>query len=225
MAVGIALHLLLMVAGTAFGLALTDDASPLIRLSDLVWNVASMLVGAFFGGYVAARVSGMRRTADGLLHGAVAWGATTVVFAALTVTSLGPLVDELFGTIAGYGRTAGPRTRTTYTPPRTFVGKAVRSPDPATLTVDSHRGTTAARLTQLQIEEGGASAAVPDAGSGSSPGEVSGWLSGAMLASLLVGLVGGAVGANGVRRFTQQSSHVAPGVGDVRGRRRVAGAS
>jgi hypothetical protein len=46
-----------------------------------------------------------------------------------------------------------------------------------------------------------------------------------MLASLVVGLVGGAVGANGVRRFTQQSSHTAPGVGDVRGRRRIAGAS
>jgi hypothetical protein len=223
MAVGIALHLLLMVAGTALGVGLINDSAPAVGLGDFVWNVASMLVAAFFGGYVAARVSGMRRRADGLLHGAVAWGATTVLFAALTLTFLGPGVDELFGTIAGYGRTGNAPKSITNTPPPAIVGNAPRTPTAAPLAIAE---ATAARvdrgpnrLAQAQMEEDGGD---PDAAQGGA-GALSGWLAGAMLASLVVALVGGAVGANGVRRFTQQSPHTAPGVGDVRGGRRTAG--
>jgi hypothetical protein len=187
-----------------------------------------MLVAAFFGGYVAARVSGMRRTADGLLHGAVAWGATTVLFAVLTLTSMGPVVDELFGSIAGYGRTANARTRGDV-PARAFVGKGIRAPVTAAVTTAGIDEGMVSRprtggLAQAQIEDGGDAGAAQEGGA-NGPGALSGWLAAAMLASLVVGLVGGAVGANGVRRFTQQSSHAAPGVGDVRGRRRIAGAS
>jgi hypothetical protein len=227
LAFGIALHLLLMVAGTALGLGLIDASAPVIGFGDFVWNAASMLVAAFFGGYVAARVSGMRRTADGLLHGAVAWGATTVLFAVLTLTSLGPAVDELFGTIAGYGRTATETRRALGV--RTFSHKAWRAPLPAAATTADGGAAVvsrapANRLAQAPIQEGPDPGAVQD-GSAGAPGALSGWLAAAMLASLVVGLIGGAVGANGVRRFTQQSSHTAPGVGDVRGRRRMAGAS
>jgi hypothetical protein len=106
MAVGIALHLVLVVAGTALGLALYEPGAERAELpvAAAAWNVVAMLISAFVGGYVAARASALRRTADGTLHGAVAWGATTLVFALVTMTSLGALVGGLFGVVADHAR-------------------------------------------------------------------------------------------------------------------------
>jgi len=108
MAVGIALNLVLVVAGTALGLALNvpDTEGPSLPVAAAAWNAIAMLISAFVGGFVAARASALRRTVDGALHGAVAWGATTLAFAALTMTSLGLLVGGLYGAVADYAQPA-----------------------------------------------------------------------------------------------------------------------
>lgn len=102
MVVGIAAQLLLMVVGVAAGLSGTDNAagSSAIPLVAGVWKAASLLVSALVGGYVAARSTGFRRTGDGVLHGVVCWGATTILFAVLATTEAGTALGGLFGLLA-----------------------------------------------------------------------------------------------------------------------------
>lgn len=93
LAVGMASNMLLMMLGTATGLSLFDlgDSAAEQRVPAIaaLWNTASMVVAAFIGGYIAARASGLRRSFDGVLHAAVAWGMTLLlsVFMASSVSS------------------------------------------------------------------------------------------------------------------------------------------
>jgi hypothetical protein len=109
MAVGISLHLVLSLAGVALGLAVHEraDASSGMPLTVAAWSAVSLIVGALVGGYVAARASGLRRIADGALHGAVAWGATTLAFSLVAFTAAGALAGSLFGAIADNARLGG----------------------------------------------------------------------------------------------------------------------
>jgi hypothetical protein len=105
MAVGIAVHLVLNLGGVALGLALNERGNASgIPLAAGAWNALSMLAGALVGGYVAARASALRRIADGMLHGTVAWGATTLVFAVIALTTASGLAGSLFSAVAENGR-------------------------------------------------------------------------------------------------------------------------
>lgn len=108
MAVGIAVHLALNLGGVALGLALNERGDAYaIPLAAGAWNTLSMLAGALVGGYVAARASALRRIADGMLHGTVTWGATTLVFGVIALTTAGALAGGLFNAIAENGRLGG----------------------------------------------------------------------------------------------------------------------
>lgn len=102
MAVGIAVHLLLSTLGGAAGLALSGARQAEVQPAAVpvlagVWSAASLVVAATAGGYVAARSTGFRRAGDGALHGAVAWGATTVFFALLAAIGVGATLGGFFG--------------------------------------------------------------------------------------------------------------------------------
>lgn len=99
LAVGIALQLMLMLAGVAVGGMVIEpaaDAAGRMSASAAVWSGLSMLIAAFVGGYVAARSSGLRRKGDGVLHGAVAWAASTLLYAFLASTVLSAATAGLF---------------------------------------------------------------------------------------------------------------------------------
>src|SRR3954468_19169977 len=103
LAVDVSVMLLLTLAGVAVGVSVVDtgsDGPRAITMGAAAWQTVSMLVAAIVGGYVAARLSGLRRTGDGVLHGAVSWGATTVLYAALATTALGALTAGMFGLLA-----------------------------------------------------------------------------------------------------------------------------
>jgi hypothetical protein len=105
MAVGIAVHLVLNLGGVGLGLALNERGNASgIPLAAGAWNALSMLAGGLVGGYVAARASALRRIADGMLHGTVAWGATTLVFAVIALTTASGLAGGLFSAVAENGR-------------------------------------------------------------------------------------------------------------------------
>ncbi|MFL6647701.1 MAG: hypothetical protein ACJ8KO_07050 [Sulfurifustaceae bacterium] len=97
---GSASYLLLALLGVAVGLTAVEPASaePLGRvpLATGIWTGISMLVGAFIGGYVAGHMSGLQRSMDGMLHGFVSWGATTLLYAVLTTTAIGALLGGTF---------------------------------------------------------------------------------------------------------------------------------
>lgn len=108
---GMATYLLLALLGIAVGLTAIEpqSAEPVgkVPLGALVWTGISMVLAAFVGGYVAARMSGLSRLADGIFHGLVAWGVSTLVFAYLITTSVGNIVGGAFGMIGQTMKVAG----------------------------------------------------------------------------------------------------------------------
>ncbi|QDZ27052.1 hypothetical protein [Noviherbaspirillum sp. UKPF54] len=95
--VGISVQLLLTLLGIATGLSATDvSQGEGMGTGPLLWAGLSMLIAAFVGGYVAARMSGLKRKADGVLHGAVSWAVTTILFSMLATSIGGTLVSGVF---------------------------------------------------------------------------------------------------------------------------------
>lgn len=95
--VGISVQLALTLLGIAIGFTSTEivqgegpGAGPML------WAGFSMLIAAFVGAYVAARMSGLKRKADGMLHGVVSWAVTTLLFAALATSAAGSMLNNLF---------------------------------------------------------------------------------------------------------------------------------
>src|SRR4051812_26035720 len=75
LASGLGMYLLLALLGIAAGLSAVNPqaAEPVGRVPmfTTIWTGISMIASAFVGGYVATRLSGMSRLADGILHGFV----------------------------------------------------------------------------------------------------------------------------------------------------------
>lgn len=96
-AVGISVQLALTLLGIASGLSTTDIAQgDTMGMGPLMWAGISMLIAAFIGGYVAARMTGLKRKADGVLHGVVSWAVTTLLFAVLATSAGGSLLSGVF---------------------------------------------------------------------------------------------------------------------------------
>jgi len=201
LAVGISVMLLLTLAGVAVGISVVEpgaDSPRAITIGAATWQTISMLIAALVGGYVAARLSGLRRTADGVLHGAVAWGATTVLYAALATTALGTLTAGMFGLLTP--SSSEKPAASTSAPLNVDRDQAQRTLENIGLSPDQAR-TVIDQLT------GNAPAASANAAARAQPDEVAdtvgtatGWLSATVLLSLLLSLMGGAMGARGARR-------------------------
>jgi hypothetical protein len=100
-AVGISVQLALTLLGVATGLTSTDvSQGETLGMGPLLWAGFSMLIAAFVGGYVAARMSGLKRKTDGVLHGAVSWAVTTILFAVLATSIGGTLVSSVFSNMS-----------------------------------------------------------------------------------------------------------------------------
>lgn len=116
---GLASYMLLSLLGVAVGLTAVDPQSsdPVgsVPVATGIWTGISMLVGAFIGGYLSGRMSGLFRRADGMLHGFVAWGSTTLLFAVLTTTALGAALGGTFR-ILGEAITTGAQATATAAP-------------------------------------------------------------------------------------------------------------
>jgi hypothetical protein len=200
LAVGISVMLLLTLAGVAIGITVVEPGADLpraITVGAAVWQTISMLIAALVGGYVAARLSGLRRTADGVLHGAVSWGATTVLYAALATTALGTLTAGMFGLLApGTERTAGAAVATgdREEAQRTLEGIGL-STEQARTVIDKLNAPAAATTpaARQQAEE-----------AADTVGTATGWLSATVLLSLVLSVIGGAMGARGTRRVNRR---------------------
>lgn len=104
-AVGVSVQLALTLLGIATGLTATNlTEGETVGTGPLIWAGFSMLVAAFVGGYVAARMSGLKRKADGILHGAVSWAVTTIMFAVLATSVGGALVSGVFSNMSQLAR-------------------------------------------------------------------------------------------------------------------------
>jgi hypothetical protein len=123
---GMASYLVLTLMGLAVGLSAIDPQSgePVGRVPMMtgIWTGLSMVASAFIGGYVATRLSGLTRKTDGLLHGFVAWGVSTLFFTYLVTTSVGTVLGGAFSALGtGIKATGGAATGA--------VGAVASSPD------------------------------------------------------------------------------------------------
>lgn len=102
---GVGVYMMLTLLGIAVGITAVEPqaAQPVgsVPMWTGIWSFISMLVGAFVGGWVAGRGSGLRRRMDGMLHGLVAWGLTTLFFAYLATTAAATVVG---GTLNVFGQ-------------------------------------------------------------------------------------------------------------------------
>lgn len=204
LAVGISVMLLLTLAGVAVGVSVVEpgaDSPRAITMGAAAWQTVSMLVAAIVGGYVAARLSGLRRTGDGVLHGAVSWGATTLLYAALATTALGALTAGMFGLLApGSAERAAPTAASDATldrdqTQRTLEGMGLTA-DQARMILDRITAPAAANpapVTRQQVEE-----------TADTVGTATGWLTATVLLSLVLSMLGGAMGARGTRRTNRR---------------------
>lgn len=101
LAVGLGVNTLLMMVGVAAGLTATQATNAMegVSMATGIWTGLSMLISAFIGGYVAAKLSGLKRRSDGILHGLVAWGATLLTFAFLATTATGNMLGSAFSVL------------------------------------------------------------------------------------------------------------------------------
>jgi len=98
--VSLAIQLVLMLIGTAIGLATLSPAtgeSPSgssLGIGAAVWLVVSSLIALFAGGYVAGRLGG---TFNGWLHGLATWATVTTATLILLATAAGGLAGAVSG--------------------------------------------------------------------------------------------------------------------------------
>ena len=99
-AVGLATQLVLTLLGLAIGAWSIDlqEAEPAsgVPIGTGIWTGISMLISAFVGGYITARMSGSQLRSDGLYHGVIVWGVNWLVFAWLTTTAMATLLGGVF---------------------------------------------------------------------------------------------------------------------------------
>jgi hypothetical protein len=63
-----------------------------LGIKTLVWLAASGIISSFFGAWISGRAAGAQRRGDGLIHGLVTWGVTTICTGLLTTTAIGSLL-------------------------------------------------------------------------------------------------------------------------------------
>jgi hypothetical protein len=242
-AVGLSAHLLLMLIGIAAGLTAADNVAsdagrPDPRNAAMIaaaWNGVSMLIAAFIGGYVAARASGLRRTGDGVLHGVVAWAATTILTAILATTLFSAAMSGLFGVLRGAAQIGAdaareaPQGASAAAEVTQLVQQGRRDEAIAmlqqrfNLPPDQARGV----VDSLGTANGSAQGAANDpqrraqlrqtaAQTAERAGQATWWLIGAILLALVLGMIGGSIGTRAAARRIDSNK--------IRSRRIAAGA-
>jgi hypothetical protein len=225
-AVGVSVQLALTLLGIATGLSTTDiTQGETVGMGPLLWAGFSMLIAAFVGGYVAARMSGLKRKADGILHGAVAWAVTTILFAALATSIGGTLLSGVFNNMSQLARSANASAGGS--PVASMMRGQLGNVDPAALKQvqlaiqNGQRDQAIQQLTALGVDPAKASAIVdqamivsgkPEAASpqGRQTAETAVQGAGAaawvvflaVALALAIGIGGGALGAAGSRRVS-----------------------
>lgn len=107
------LQLVLSLLGIGIGLTTVDPAAGqtpragTLGISAAIWWVVINLIAVFAGGWVAARLAGLPRRIDGILHGLVTWGAATLLLFYLLTSTVSSLVSGTLGVVGNAVSAAG----------------------------------------------------------------------------------------------------------------------
>lgn len=232
-AVSMSVQLVLALFGLAAGLALFDtDGSGAIGMGPLIWSGASLLAASFVGGFVAARMSGLRRKTDGVLHGAVFWAVSTLIFAALSgyaggifpggvFNSMAPetvrdaQVDDYSLTILLRGMIGGDASVSDVSTLQRYLQTGQREEATLLLTamgMDPVQVATVMDRAMILVSgrQAGPDTNIAAAGVALKTASAESWMVfGSVLLSLLLGMAGGLVGALGSQRLVWSKSGAA----------------
>jgi hypothetical protein len=107
----IAIELLLGMLGVAVGLGVVRSggapSASNLSLAAGLWWVVSTIIAFIFGSYVAARLAGVARRYDGVLHGLVIWGVAVLVTFYLLTSAFGTAVSGAFSIVGSTISAAG----------------------------------------------------------------------------------------------------------------------
>jgi len=104
--IALVVQLVLGILGIGIGASTIDpltEGNPVsgVGVGAGIWFAVSLLIALFAGGYVAGRLAGIPHRQDGLLHGLLTWGLTTLLTFYLLTTTVGGLIG---GTARVLGR-------------------------------------------------------------------------------------------------------------------------
>lgn len=105
-------QLLLSLLGLGVGASTIDPTGETPAASTLgigagVWWVVSALIAVLAGSWVAGRLAGSPERSDGMLHGLVTWGLSTLLVMWMLTTTLSSLIGGAFGVVGSALQTAG----------------------------------------------------------------------------------------------------------------------
>lgn len=120
--IALAVQLVLSMLGVGVGASTIDptrgtspEASSL-GVGAGIWWVVSALLALFAGSWFAGRLAGMPTRMEGMLHGLVTWGLTTLLLIYFLTTAVSNLVGGAFGVVGSalqsVGQTAGSAAQT-----------------------------------------------------------------------------------------------------------------
>ena len=107
----LAVQLLLSMLGVGIGASTLDPTGDVPSGSSLgigagLWWAISALIAVFAGSCVASRLAGSPDRTDGMLHGLVTWGLSTLVVFWILTTALSSLVGGAFNVVGSAMQTA-----------------------------------------------------------------------------------------------------------------------
>lgn len=207
LAVGLGLHMLLMLFGVAAGFTVLETEGGSLSVAAAVWNTISMVIAALVGGYVAARASGLRRNMDGMINGVAAWGAAMLIFSVLSGSASDSAINSMLGV------TASPPVAARSTD-SALLGQLMSSVErgdrETTMNILRDRFGLSQEQAGLAADHAMAVTGQPEATAPDARSETNGaiqtasaastWLSVMIVLSLLAGAGGGLLGARGARQ-------------------------
>lgn len=95
-----------------------------------IWTLSTFLVAIGLGGWIAARLSGVRRSAEGILHGVVVWSCVMLLTFTLVGTGVAAALKGALGFLGGAAQQTLATARETTNPEATFEGLKDRVSSP-----------------------------------------------------------------------------------------------
>lgn len=96
-------QLLLNMLGAGIGLSTVDavegdtPSAAAFGISAGIWWLVSSLIALFIGGWIAGHLAGIPRNSDGIIHGLLAWGLSTLLLLYILASAVGSAVGGAFG--------------------------------------------------------------------------------------------------------------------------------
>lgn len=105
--IALVVQILFSMLGTGIGVSTVDPMQhqtpdpEVLALSAAVWLFLSSFIALFTGGWIAGRLAGIPHAVDGMIHGLLTWGLSTLLALYLVGSSVGSMIGGALKFIGG----------------------------------------------------------------------------------------------------------------------------